>query len=205
MGKKYLLIILGSLFALTLNGSYLYDNIFQLFIYLGLGIPWIIIYSKTILEFLEVYKNNKKLIKYSTLLIGTLILLLNIGIFSFYEIKVNSPTLIKANIFGGYTDFKKNGEYVIVSGAWASRKHFYGNYIIRDSIIIVDRNGFDDILTTNRFVIREADSLTNDTYKDKEIIIDKCLIQIDEKGKEIIREDSQKNFRPRIVEYNLKH
>jgi hypothetical protein len=205
MGKKYLLIILGSLFAFTLYGSYQNDNIFQLFFYLGLGIPWIIIYFKTILEFIEVYKSNNRLIKYSTLLIGTLILLLNIGIFSFYEMKLNSPTLIKAYIFGGYTDFKRNGEYVIVSGSWASRKHFYGKYIIRDSVIFVDRSRFDDILTTDRFVIREADSLIKDTYKDKEIIIKKCLIQIDKKGKEIIRGDYQKNFRPRIVEYNLKH
>ena len=200
MTRRILLIILGGLFSFTLYKSYHYDNIFRIFIYLILGIPWFIMFYKSIVEGKKTYETNKRLTSFSTILLGILILLLNIGIFSFYEIKVNKPSLIKARIFGGYTDFKKNGEYVIVSGSWASRTSFYGTYVIKDSIITVDRKEFDDVLTTDRFVIRNSDSLIQENNK---LTIDKYLIQIDENGKEIKREDNQQNYRlPIIVDNN---
>ncbi|WP_152538306.1 hypothetical protein [Aquimarina megaterium] len=163
-----------------------------------IGIPWIIIFIKSLLIF---KKNNRD---FSTILVGLLIFLLNVGIYSFYESKVNSESLIKARIFGGYTDFKKNGEYVIISGSWASRTHFYGTYEMKDSIITVDREKFDDVLTTNRFVIRKSDTLVTESYKDKDIIIDKYLIQIDKNGKEIKRKYNQQNYRLPILMNNLK-
>ncbi len=198
MIKKVLLIFLGSVFAFILYKSYHYDNIFQILIYLLIGIPWIIIFIKSLLIF---KKNNRD---FSTILVGLLIFLLNVGIYSFYESKVNSESLIKARIFGGYTDFKKNGEYVIISGSWASRTHFYGTYEMKDSIITVDREKFDDVLTTNRFVIRKSDTLVTESYKDKDIIIDKYLIQIDKNGKEIKRKYNQQNYRLPILMNNLK-
>lgn len=141
MIRKISLIILGGLFAFELYKSYLHDNILLLFIYLGLAIPWVILFILTILEERKIYEKNKRLIKLSSSFVGVSILLLNIGIYSYYETKVNSPTLIKARIFGGFTDFKKNGEYVIVSGSWASRTHFYGTYIIQDSILLLIERG----------------------------------------------------------------
>lgn len=189
MKIKIILILLGSLFAFTLYQSYHYDNIFQVFIYALLGIPWIIIFGKTIVKL----KNTKS--NYSTFIVGLLILILNIGIYIFYETKVNSETLIKAQIFGGYADFKKNGDYVIISGSWASRTHFYGTYELLDSFIVVDRDNFDDVLTTNRFVIRKSDTLEKVIYKDKNIVVDKYLIQIDKNGNEIKREYNQLNYR----------
>ncbi|MCC7521734.1 MAG: hypothetical protein IT220_08890 [Flavobacteriaceae bacterium] len=189
MKIKIILILLGSLFAFTLYQSYHYDNIFQVFIYALLGIPWIIIFGKTIVKL----KNTKS--NYSTFIVGLLILILNIGISIFYETKVNSETLIKAQIFGGYADFKKNGDYVIISGSWASRTHFYGTYELIDSFIVVDRDNFDDVLTTNRFVIRKSDTLEKVIYKDKNIVVDKYLIQIDKNGNEIKREYNQLNYR----------
>lgn len=86
MKIKIILILLGSLFAFTLYQSYHYDNIFQVFIYALLGIPWIIIFGKTIVKL----KNTKS--NYSTFIVGLLILILNIGISIFYETKVNSET-----------------------------------------------------------------------------------------------------------------
>ena len=204
MNKKILLVILGGVFAFTLYKSYFYDNIFQIFIYLLFGIPFIIVLIKSIFEETKSYKANNKLTSFSNSLIGIFILLINVGIYSYYEEKVNKPSLIKALIFGGYTDFKQNGEYVIVSGSWASRIHFYGTYKIKDSIITVDREEFDDVLTTNRFVIRNSDSLITENYKNNEITIDKYLIQIDKNGKEIKRKYNQRNFRLPIVVDNLK-
>ncbi len=121
---------------------------------------------------------------------------LNLSICMYYESKINSPTLLKARIFGGYADFKKNGEYVIVSGSWASRTHFYGNYSIKDSLIITDRNGFDDIITTSKLVIWKSDS----TEVFDNLKINTFLIQVDNHGKEIFREYNMSNYRLRVVQ-----
>jgi len=203
-GKIILLAIIGSLFAYILYNSYYYDNLFEMIFYLILGTIGIILLFKIIRNDNQDYKKSRRISNYLTSIIGILIFSINIGIYTYYEIKINSPSLIKARIFAGYADFKKNGEYVIISGPWASRTHFYGNYVIKDSIITVDRKEFDDVLTTNRFVIRNSDSIIQENYKNKEIMIDKYLIQIDENGKEIKRKYNQRNFRLRIVIDNIK-
>lgn len=59
----------------------------------------------------------------------------------------------------------------------------------------MDRDNFDDVLTTNRFVIRKSDTLEKVIYKDKNIVVDKYLIQIDKNGNEIKREYNQLNYR----------
>ena len=193
MIAKGVLILFGSIIAFSLYKSYHYDNLFLIFIYLLFGIPWIIIFVKAILDDKKT-KNNL-----STVLMGLLVFSLIVGIYAFYEAKVNSESLIKARIFGGYTDFKKNGEYVIVSGSWASRTHFYGTYKLKDSIITVDREKFDDVLTTNRFVIRKSDSILQEHYKDEIVKVDRFLIQIDKDGKEIKRKYNQQNYRMPIL------
>lgn len=193
MIAKGVLILFGSIIAFSLYKSYHYDNLFLIFIYLLFGIPWIIIFVKAILDYKKT-KNNL-----STVLMGLLVFSLIVGIYAFYEAKVNSESLIKARIFGGYTDFKKNGEYVIVSGSWASRTHFYGTYKLKDSIITVDRAKFDDVLTTNRFVIRKSDSIIQEHYKDEIVKVDRFLIQIDKDGKEIKRKYNQQNYRMPIL------
>jgi hypothetical protein len=68
----------------------------------------------------------------------------------------------------------------------------------------VDRKEFDDVLTTNRFVIRNSDSLILENYNNNEITIEKYLIQIDENGKEIKREYNQYNYRLPIIIDNIK-
>lgn len=60
------------------------------------------------------------------------------------------------------------------------------------------------MLTTDRFVIRESDSLIKEIYKGSKLTIHEYLIQIDEKGNEIMREDNQKNYRLPVIENNLK-
>ena len=103
---------------------------------------------------------------------------------------------MKAENHGVYAYFKKNGEYIIKSGSWASKKHFYGNYTIKDSIIIVDRNYFDDVLVTNKFVIRK---IKNAFGKDDKGKIKNYLLQLDKNGKEI-----NNNYLFEIVEDNRK-
>lgn len=198
-----LLITIGGLFAFTLYKSYHYDNIFRMFIYMIVGISWVLLFARTILEDNIKFGKNHRYSSFSSSFVGVLILLVNIGIYSYFEKKVNAPSLIKAQIFGGYADFKKDGKYIIVSGSWASRTHFYGTYEINDSIITVDRKYFDDVLTTNRFVVRASDSLMQGTYDGNKISIDTYLIQIDKNGNEIVRKYNQQNHRLRVVINNI--
>ncbi|MFI0490849.1 hypothetical protein [Flavobacterium sp.] len=119
---------------------------------------------------------------YSLTFIGTILIILNLGIFSYYEIKLNSQTLLKAENHGVYADFKKNGEYIIQSGSWASKEHFYGKYSIEDSLIKVDRKKFDDVLVTDKFVIRKIINVFGEDDKGK---IRNYIIELDQNGKEI--------------------
>ncbi|MFM9989319.1 hypothetical protein [Flavobacterium sp.] len=91
--------------------------------------------------------------------------------------KLNFQTLFKVEN-GIYADFKKNGEYIIKSGSWASQKHFYGKYSIIDSIIILDRTDFNDKIVSNRFAIRNHKGKKNENLKE-------YMVQIDNQGNEI--------------------
>lgn len=77
-------------------------------------------------------------------------------IFLYYQGKLNSPTFIKAQRHGVYADFKTDGTYIIKSGSWASKIHVYGKYTVHDSIIEIDRSGIDQILVSNRLLIRNT-------------------------------------------------
>ena len=194
--KIFILTISGILFAYILYNSYHSDNLFQIFFYIILGGIGLYILFNGIFSDIEKYKKTKELESFYVTLIGTFLVILNFGIFSYYEIKLNSPTLLKAENHGVYAYFKKNGEYIIKSGSWASKKHFYGNYTIKDSIIIVDRNYFDDVLVTNKFVIRKIKNAFGEDDKGK---IKNYLLELDKNGKEI-----NNNYLFEIVEDNRK-
>ena len=159
MIRAFTLLFIGILFSIVLYKSYQYDNLFRVFIFSILGVIWFIVFIYTILKDKRIFRTNKKIFSYLPSVIGILSFLMVIGVYSFYENKLISPSLIKAQNHGIYADFKLNGEYIIKSGSWASRTHFYGNYSINDSIIILEKTLEDEILMTNRLLIRkEIDS-----------------------------------------------
>lgn len=108
-------------------------------------------------------------------------------IFLHYQQKLNKPTLIKAQRHGVYADFKSDGTYIIKSGAWASRKHLYGKYILTDSTIQIDTSNIDNVLTSDRFIIKHAD-LEKEKYRPNydRLETEKYLVQIDKNGNEIL-------------------
>lgn len=192
--KIIIQLICGIVFTYILFQSYHYDNIFQIFLYVIFGGTIIYLFINGIFDNKENYKKTKELKSYSLTIIGIIVIIINLGIFSYYEIKLNSQTLLKAENHGVYADFKKNGDYVIKSGSWASKKHFYGNYTLTDNIIIVDRNYFDDVLVTNKFAIRKIKNAFGQDDKGK---IKNYLLELDKNGKEI-----NNNYLFEIVEDN---
>ncbi len=179
--------ITGILFAIVLYYSYQFDNLFRVFFYLILGTLFFIVFYKTVFENYADYRKTKEKIRYLPTLIGMGIILLNLGIYIYFENKLNLPTLIKAQNHGVYADFKTNGEYIIKSGSWASKVHQYGTYKLEDNIIIASNLKFDDVLVSNRFKIQhiQTSELTNPT-EIQNYQSDKYLLEIDSNGNEII-------------------
>lgn len=151
--KTLTLITSGIIFTYILFQSYHFDNIFQIFFFIIFGELGLYLFCNGIFDEIETFKKTKSLKNSYITFFGALLIILNLGIYCYYEIKIKSPTLLKVeNSF--YADFKKNGEYIIKCGSWASQKHFYGNYIINDSILTLDKRGFSNQIISNRFVIR---------------------------------------------------
>jgi hypothetical protein len=196
LSKLFTLTLSGSLFACILYQSYQVDNILDTFYYIVFGGILLITFYKGIFSDIEKYKKTNSLKSYYVTFIGSLFLILNIAIYSYFENKVNSPNLLKAQNHGVYAYFKKNGKYLIKSGSWGGKKHFYGNYSIKDSVITVDRDYFDKVITTNKFVIRKIKDAFNENDDGK---IKNYLVEIDKNG-----HDKNNDYLFEIVEDNRK-
>jgi len=178
--------IIGILFTIVLYFSYQNDNLFRMLFYVILGILFIYKFYKTVLENNVDFKKTKKATSYLSALIGIGFILMNIGIYIHFENKLNSPSLIKAQNHGVYADFKKNGDYIIKSGSWATKVHQYGTYKLKDSIITADKLKFDDVLVSNKFVIRSIQNsdFTNSTAIEN-LKSGQYILEIDQNGNEI--------------------
>jgi hypothetical protein len=85
-----------------------------------------------------------------------------------------------------YADFKTDGTYIIKIGAWASKIHLYGSYSLHDGIIEIDTSKIDDILISNRFLIKDANPYDESRKPEYDRLeTKKYLIQIDRSGNEI--------------------
>lgn len=155
--------------------------------YVGLGLVWLLCFYRI---FKKEQRNSSaqfKLIKYCLSILSVLTLIPIVLIYLHYQKKLNVPTLIEAQRHGVYADFKNDGTYIIKSGAWASRTHFYGHYILHDSIIQIDTSNLDKVLTSNRFLIKHA-NLEKEKYRPDydRIETQEYLVQIDKDGNEIM-------------------
>lgn len=174
------------LIGYVLRDSYHSDNIFAIFMYGGLGLIWLLCFYCI---FKKEHRNSTaqiKSMKYWVSIISVLTLVPVILIYLHYQKKLNVETLIKAQRHGVYADFKNDGTYIIKTGPWASRSHFYGRYIIQDSIIQIDTSNLDKVMTSNRFLIKHA-NLAEEKYRpDYDRLNTKdYLVQIDKDGNEL--------------------
>lgn len=83
---------------------------------------------------------------------------------------------------GTYIDFKKDNTYIIKSGSWASRIHYYGKYSFnsKDSVITLDKNINDGTINSDKMKINKFKNyIINDNKYHK------FLIQLDNNNKEI--------------------
>jgi len=135
----------------------------------------------------KVYRQQHRIFNYWKTVLSLLSLIPLFFIYSFYHKKISVQNLIQAQRHGVYAYFKVDGTYFIRSGSWGSKKHFYGNYTLKDSIIKLDKSNLDNVLTSNTFVIRHSNSEVEKTRPDYDRIESKkYLVQLDSGGHEII-------------------
>lgn len=156
---KYILIILCTYFIeKTFYNSYQGDNLFEIFIYSGLGALWVYCFFRIMQEDIRLFKARRSFIAFWKTCICLLSLTPLFVIYFHFQPKLDAPTLLFASNHGVYADFKTDGTYFIRSGSWASRKYYYGKYTLNDSVIKLDRPGFDNILVSNTLIIRNTNA-----------------------------------------------
>ncbi|MEG0931773.1 hypothetical protein [Algoriella sp.] len=169
--KLGILIFCNLIIALTVYFSYQYDNIFAIFIYIIFGII-------SLFQFLNIIKSKHKI----GIGISLLSFLTIISIYSFFEDMINENSFLKANMHGTYIDLKNNNTYIIKSGSWASKIHYYGKYNFNaiDSVITLDKNINNGTINSRKMKIKKFKNyIINDNKYHK------FLIQLDNDNKEI--------------------
>ncbi|WP_188050580.1 hypothetical protein [Flavobacterium sp. GP15] len=180
--KIFVLLFCGILFSYILFKSYHFDDIFQIFFYVILGGIGLYIFYNAIFDNVKKYKETKKLESYKLTIIGTFLVLLNLEIFSYYETKINSKSILKTEYGNIIADFKTDKNYIIKIGSWASKKYFYGTYSINDSVIILDKKCKNRDEISDRLLIRKY---KNEIEKSENLKYKTYLIGIDKNGNEI--------------------
>jgi hypothetical protein len=187
------LIILGGLVLYKQYKSFQVDLMFDIFIFLFLGIFGYILF------FWAIYKDYKSYIKHKSLtcfiptLTGILLILSIMGLQKYMNHKMSSPSLLEAYYQGNLSDIgidlKVDGSYIISNGGFGGVNYFYGKYKIKDSIITLDNDSIDNVINTNTLVIRKCNKKNQqDSLVGKEII----LVQIDKNGNDL---ETDVNFR----------
>ena len=149
------------------------------------GLIGLIIFGISFVKDLKNYQKTKRIKSLLTTIIGLILIAIFSILFFQDDYKKNSATLIRGFNDGGFNgfsvDFKKNGNYVMANGSGLGQSYFYGKYKMKDSIITIDKNEIDNVIETNKFVIR------NDPYFPKESQKTEAnyITQIDENGNEV--------------------
>ena len=98
-----------------------------------------------IIEVIETFK-TKSILSFTTTVFGLL------SIFSVYltkhiiDLRDSSPIIIKSkNIDGVFLDLREDKTFKFSKGNWAEVKISRGNYSLKDSILILDKNKLDNI------------------------------------------------------------
>ena len=147
----------------------------------------LLILAWTIRKDRKEFKTSQKLTNYLPTSIGILLIIANIALFYHQDNKVNTPTLIRGFYDGGFNgfsvDFKKNGNYIMANGSGLGQSYFYGTYSLNDSIITIDKLKIDNVIVTNKLVIRTENYYPKDSL---ELLKSNAnyITQIDNRGKE---------------------
>jgi len=191
------LTILGTLLAWEQYKSSEGGSVFEGIIILIIGLVGLLFLIWTIIKDYKEYVLTKKRTSYLPTFIGLAFITLILSIDFYQDRKMNAKSLLTGYYDGGFNgfsiDLKENGTYIMSNGSGLGESYFYGTYTIKDSIITIDKSSIDNVITSDRLVVRNSQYyLPLDTLNKVDTTKANYFTQIDKQGKEI---NSELRFR----------
>lgn len=160
--KKYWTIIplflFGYLFIRSFIINYEEGFIFDFEILIILGILFLVFFIITIYKGLKYFRKSNKRFELFPIFLCFIFVIVFSGILFKYERIDSSPIVLRANYDGdinGFSlEFRKDGTYKFFNYTVLGGKYLRGKYLIKDSIIILDKNNVDNVIKTNQLAIR---------------------------------------------------
>lgn len=194
---QYILILI---FGFILNYKLIIDADNE-FIFGGVIIGFIFFAFLLVLLWINIndikkYKITKSKLSYTPSILGLFVIISLVVTNSILKSRDNSPILIQAGFDGGYNatwfEFREDGTYKFVNSGGIGASYFRGKYKIYDSIIVLDKISIDNVIQTNRLLLKNehnqdsTKSLMLYQVNEKQEIVDK-------EGAFTVNEDNRKN------------
>ena len=170
--KKYWTIIplflFGYLFIRNFIISYEEEFIFDFEILFFIGVLFIVFFIITIYRGIKNFRIANRPFELLPIFLGLIFVFVFLGILYKNERIDSSPIVLRANYDGdinGFSlEFGKDGTYKFCNYSVLGGKYFRGKYLLKDSIITLDRNNIDDVIKSNQLAIRKI----SENYKGRE-------------------------------------
>ncbi len=124
------------------------------------------------------YRQTKSKQSFIPTSVGLFVIMTLIGTDYFLKLRDSSPLLIQAGYDGGFNgawyDFRKDGTYKFGNHSGIGATYIRGAYILKDSLIILDKPNVDIGILTNTLVFRNGSLYhINDRHEivDKEFVL----------------------------------
>jgi len=165
---------------------------FDTYIFIFIGFAGLLVFAITVYKDIFDYLKTKKGISFIPTFTGLFFLLVILGLNLYINNKTTSATIIKAFYDGDYNgfsiDLKENGEYIMENGSAMGATYYYGMYSMKDSTITLDVSNIDNVLKSNRLVLRTIQNVyPQDPTADDAKQSSTYLIQIDSQGRELTK------------------
>lgn len=170
--KKYWTIIplflFGYLFIRNFIISYEEEFIFEFEILFFIGVLFIVFFIITIYRGIKNFRIANRPFELLPIFLGLIFVFVFLGILYKNERIDSSPIVLRANYDGdinGFSlEFRKDRTYKFCNYSVLGGKYFRGKYLLKDSIITLDRNNIDDVIKSNQLAIRKI----SENYKGRE-------------------------------------
>jgi hypothetical protein len=165
------------------NSSFIFTGMMFGFV----GIIFLLLFCWVLYRDKKLYRTTSNKLNFTPTITG-LLLIVSFFVTNYtLSLRDKSPILLKAGYDGGYNgawfEFREDGTYKFSNSSGIGVDYFRGKYSITDTIIILDKMNIDNVIQSNKLVIRQNPSLTSPTKEiyqinDNHIVIDKNFVFI---------------------------
>ena len=135
------------------------EFIFDFEILFFIGVLFIVFFIITIYRGIKNFRIANRPFELLPMFLGLIFVFVFLGILYKNERIDSSPIVLRANYDGdinGFSlEFRKDGTYKFCNYSVLGGKYFRGKYLMKDSIITLDRNNIDDVIKSNQLAIRK--------------------------------------------------